>query len=270
MALRSRSPGTAIDIWGRHQDTLSGILEQGLADAVHASVGDAVARAGLVVICTPVETMPGIAGEIARRLVPGTPVTDAGSVKAWVVDRLAPTLGSGYVGAHPMAGSERSGLGAARGDLFAGAPCLVTPTRESDPAALGVVRAFWEQLGCTVTEMSPAEHDRTVARLSHLPHALAFALMNLVLDTLPAGAQRLAGESFRDATRVAASNPELWTGILTSNGPEVAAALREMSKMLKSMATALGDSSTGSLLDFLRRAKHLRDGLPPAASPRAP
>jgi prephenate dehydrogenase len=211
--------------------------------------------------------------ELARSMTPGLSatavITDAGSVKACVVDQLTPILGENYVGAHPMAGSERAGLGAAREDLFMGASCLVTPSLKSAQSALGKVRGFWQDLGCAVTIMSPVEHDRLVARLSHLPHALAYALINLVIDTLPEGSQQLAGGSFRDATRVAASNPELWTGILTSNGPEVAAALREMSKLLKSMATAIGDENPDSLLDFLKRAKHHRNELSLPAPERA-
>jgi prephenate dehydrogenase len=213
--------------------------------------------------------MEGLARSMAPGLSATAVITDAGSVKACVVDQLTPSLGGNYVGAHPMAGSERAGLEAAREDLFEGASCLLTPSQESNQRALVKVRGFWEDLGCTVTIMSPVEHDRLVARLSHLPHALAYALMNVVIDTLPEGSQQLAGGSFRDATRVAASNPELWTGILTSNGPEVAAALREMSKLLKSMATAIGDENPDSLLDFLKRAKHHRDTLSLSAPERA-
>jgi len=110
--------------------------------------------------------------------------------------------------------------------------------------------------------MTAWEHDRLVARISHLPHALAFALVNLVLDTLPPGSQELAGGSFRDATRVAMSDPSLWAGILTENRTELASALREMSKLLTSMAAALGEAKTDSLLDFLTRAKEHRDSLP--------
>jgi prephenate dehydrogenase len=110
--------------------------------------------------------------------------------------------------------------------------------------------------------MSAWEHDRIVARISHLPHALAFALVNLVLDTLPPGAQDLAGGSFRDTTRVAMSDPLLWTGILTENRTEVAASLRDMAKLLTSMASALGEEKADSLLDFLTRAKEHRDSLP--------
>jgi len=259
MALRSRSPGTLISTWARSEATSQELSDRGLADAVFTDPAAAVQDADLVVLCTPVPNMKELSLAFAPFLKDSAIVTDAGSVKASVVDQLSPILGKRFVGAHPMAGSERSGLGSARGDLFAGAACLVTPSQESAQSALVKVREFWETLGCIVTMMSPVEHDRLVARLSHLPHALSYALINLVIDTLPEGSQRLAGGSFRDATRVASSNPELWVGILTSNGPEVAAALREMSKLLKSMATAIGDKNPDSLLDFLERAKHHRD-----------
>ncbi len=267
MALRSRSPGTMISAWARSDDELKELSRRGLADFIFTNPAAAVENSDLVVLCTPVGSMEELANRMAPGLAPTTLITDAGSVKACVVDQLTPILGKNYVGAHPMAGSERSGLGAARGDLFAGAPCLITPTSRSNPSALARVKLFWEALGCMVTIMSPVEHDRVVARLSHLPHALAYALMNLVIDTLPEGSLHLAGGSFRDATRVAASSPELWTGILTSNGPEVASSLREMSKLLKSMATAIGDENPDSLLDFLKRAKHHRDSLPLPAPP---
>jgi prephenate dehydrogenase len=269
MALRSRYPDTMISAWARNEDELKELLRRGLADSVFSDPAAAVKGVDLVVLCTPVGSMEGLATGMAPGLAPTTLITDAGSVKACVVDQLTPILRGNYVGAHPMAGSERAGLEAARGDLFAGAPCLVTPTQESSPGAIAKVIAFWEDIGCSVTMISPVEHDRMVARLSHLPHALAYALMNLVIDTLPEGAQNLAGGSFRDATRVAASNPELWIGILTSNGPEVAAALREMSKLLKSMAAAIGDENPDSLLDFLRRAKHHRDSLSLPVPPEA-
>lgn len=110
--------------------------------------------------------------------------------------------------------------------------------------------------------MSPAEHDRIVARLSHLPHALAFALINLVAGTLPEGAALLAGGSFRDATRVAASDPRLWSGILLENRGEVAPALREISEQLLLLAKNLESKKSDSLLDFLKRAKEYRDSFP--------
>ena len=161
-----------------------------------------------------------------------------------------------------MAGSERSGLASARADLFEGAPCLLTPVVETDRAALDGVADFWSSLGARVATISPAEHDRLVARLSHLPHALAFALVHLAASTLPEGSAGLAGGSFRDATRVASSNPKLWTGILTENRDEVAGALREMSALLLTMADDLDAGKRDSLLDFLERAREHRDSLP--------
>jgi len=262
LALRAKCPDTTISIWGRRPEQLQEILKRGLAHSVETDPAIAVREASLVVLCTPVGTMRDLAHAILPGLSPTTVITDAGSVKATVVDQLETILGGRFVGAHPMAGSERSGLGAAQAHLFEGAPCLITPTGKSDPAALARVSEFWKSVGCSVTTMNAAEHDRLVARISHLPHALAFALVNLIVDTLSPEAQQLAGGSFRDATRVAASDPSLWTGILTENRTEVAAALREMSKLLKSMATALGDENPDSILDFLKRAKDHRDSLP--------
>jgi len=262
MAIRERCPGMQVTVWDRNPEVLSRVKDLGLADSVDTDIGGAVKEADLVVLCTPVGTMEDLAATFAPFVASDAVVTDAGSVKLPVVEQLAPILGGRFVGAHPMAGSERSGIEAARAGLFEGAPCIVTPDSDCDPKVVARVSEFWSSLGCRITRMTPPEHDRLVARISHLPHALAFALVNLVLDTLPPGAQDLAGGSFRDATRVAASDPSLWTGILTENRTEVAAALREMAKLLKAMASALGKEKADSLLDFLARAKEHRDKLP--------
>ncbi len=161
-----------------------------------------------------------------------------------------------------MAGSERSGLDAAQPDLFAGAPCILTPIETTPPEVLASITGFWSALGASVTTMSPSEHDRLVARLSHLPHAIAFALVNLVSSSLPEKASLLAGGSFRDGTRVAGSNPALWAGILSENRDEVSSALREMATLLTGMAKQLESGDINSILDFLTRAKEHRDQLP--------
>ena len=262
MAMRRFRPETPISIWDRQVGTLRELMERGLADSVATDPGEAVREAGLVVLCTPVEAMEELAAAFVSNLSPGSVVTDAGSVKSCVTQRLGPLLGGRFVGGHPMAGSERSGLASARADLFEGAPCLLTPVVETDRAALAGVADFWSSLGARVATISPAEHDRLVARLSHLPHALAFALVHLAATTLPEGSVGLAGGSFRDATRVASSNPGLWTGILTENRDEVAGALREMSALLLTMADDLDAGKRDSLLDFLERAREHRDSLP--------
>ena len=127
---------------------------------------------------------------------------------------------------------------------------------------LEAVSQFWSSLGAQVTTMSPVEHDRLVARISHLPHAIAFALVNLVAATLPPSSSQLAGGSFRDGTRVAASDPALWTGILSENRVEVIEAIREMSDLLQTLAGNLEAQEKDSVLDFLSQAKEHRGTLP--------
>jgi prephenate dehydrogenase len=262
MALRSRSPAASITIWGRNPEQLQEILNSNLADTVETDPVTAVRDADLVIFCTPVGSMEQLATTIAPHLAPQTLVTDVGSVKACVAKKLTPLLGDRFVGGHPMAGSERSGLAAARSDLFDGAPCILTPSGTTLPESLEILTSFWHSLGAQVTTMSPLEHDRLVARLSHLPHALAFALVNLISETLPEDAPLLAGGSFRDGTRVAASDPALWTGILTENRHEVIAALREMSDLLGSLAENLEEEDNDAVLDVLTRAREQRVRLP--------
>ena len=263
MALRSRSPRTFITVWGRKAGQLQEIKRQGLADAVQGDPVAAVRDADLVVFCTPVDTMEGLAVAIAPHLSPRTVVTDAGSVKLCVTEKLVPLFGSHFVGGHPMAGSERSGLAAARADLFSGAPCILTPVDSTDPEALRRATGFWSSLGAHITNMSPADHDRIVACLSHLPHALAFALAELARTSLPEGSVLLAGGSFRDATRVAASDPRLWAGILMENRREVVAALRGMASLFDTLSASLEEKDAEALLDFLKRAGECRNALPP-------
>lgn len=262
LALRDRTPETSVTIWGRNPELLQEILRRDLADSVEMDPVPAVRGADLVVICTPVGVMEEIARTIAPHLESHALVTDAGSVKNCVVTKLTPLLGARFLGGHPMAGSERSGLDAAQQDLFAGAPCILTPTATTPPEVLESITGFWSALGASVTTMSPSEHDRLVARLSHLPHAMAFALVNLVSSTLPENASLLAGGSFRDGTRVAGSNPALWAGILSENREEVGSALREMAALLTAMARQLESGDSNSILDFLTRAKEHRDQLP--------
>lgn len=262
LALRDRCPQTNIIIWGRNAAQLEEILQRGLADRVTSDPAAAVCDADLVVICTPVGVMAEIAETIAPHLTPEAMITDAGSVKACIAEKLTPILGPRFIGGHPMAGSERSGLSAARANLFHGAPCILTPLESTPSAVVETITAFWMALGARVSTMSPQEHDRLVARLSHLPHVMAFALVNLVAGSLPENASHLAGGSYRDGTRVAASDPSLWTGILSENRKEVIVALQEIASMLHSISLNLEAGDANSILEFLSRAKEHRDRLP--------
>jgi prephenate dehydrogenase len=171
--------------------------------------------ADLVILCTPVGLFDRIMAEIASELPDHAVVTDVGSTKRTVVQSSSSVLRhpAQFVGSHPMAGSEKRGVEFARADLFRGARCILTPTADTNPAALETVDSFWQKLGMTTTRMSPDEHDRLVCDISHLPHALAAALVAMQSDA----ALPLAGQGFLDSTRIAAGDGTLWRDILQDN-----------------------------------------------------
>lgn len=205
--------------------------------------------------------MPALAREIAPRLRPGTVVTDAGSAKAAVVEKLEAILGGQFVGSHPMAGSEKSGLGAARADLFQGSTCILTPTPQTAPAALAAVRALWQAVGGRLVELSPAAHDEAIARVSHLPHAVAAILVNAIAQrTADPGA--LAGGGYRDTTRVAGGPAGMWAEILLENREAVLAGLTDFAQMLENFQGIIRSGDAAALEEFLARARGVRSSLP--------
>jgi prephenate dehydrogenase len=204
--------------------------------------------------------MGSLARQIAPLVSPRAIITDVGSCKEPVVKELSPIFADGgrFVGSHPMAGSERAGIEAARAGLFDGAACIVTPDFRSDAEAVTTIHNFWQALGGRVLELSPAEHDEIVAMVSHFPHLLAAVLVNLVAEK-NATALEFAGPGFRDTTRVASGPPEMWTEILRSNHTAVRASVEAMIEKLREIATLLDhDASMNALLT---QAKTQRDQL---------
>lgn len=268
MALRQALPQAHLRVWARRPDSVVEIEAIGLADFASVDVHEVAADAELVILCTPVETMAGLAGELAKaKLAPHAVVTDVGSVKGPIVSALEDifaSTGFEFVGSHPMAGSERAGLEAARVDLFQRQVCIITPSLFTTDHALKTTRAFWELLGCRVIEMAADEHDRKIARISHLPHvAAAVTTLASLEDDVSAG--ECAGNGFRDTTRVAAGDPGLWTGILLQNRTEVLAAVRAASERFSELLAILENGDEIGLRRFLREAKMLRDSVPPSA-----
>lgn len=266
MALRASVPGVHLRAWARRAEAAAVLTERGFADLASTRLEEVLHGAGLVVLCTPVETMPGLAAEMVGLqgvVAPECVVTDVGSVKATVVAALEDVFARSayqFVGSHPMAGSERAGLEAARPDLFQRAACLVTPTLFTPESALATVRAFWVLLGCRVLEMSPEEHDRKVARISHLPHIAAAVTALAALHEDPS-AGACAGNGFRDTTRVAAGDPALWTGILLENRGEVLASVQAARDLYNELLAILENVDDRALHHFLQNAKTLRDGV---------
>ena len=272
LLLEARALGFArVQAWARRDASAVALLARGLADSAGTDAAVAARGADLVVLCTPVEAMPGLAHELAPVLAgSGAVVTDVGSVKGMVMKQVAPVFaaaGVAFVGSHPMAGSEAGGLEAARRGLYAGAACIVTPGGAPDSAVVAV-RAFWEALGSVVTEMDAATHDHIVARISHLPHAAAVVAALAALRPDPEAARFAAG-GLRDTTRVAGGNPELWRGILLNNRDAVLPALRDLQRETERMLQCLEAGDAEGLESLLREARDLRRAchFPPAAAP---
>ena len=239
VALAAKARGVAARVAGstRNAEALAAALRSGALDEA-GSYSEAARGADLVVLATPVFAMADVVRQIAPALRPGAVVTDVGSVKAVLCETLPGLLprGVAYVGAHPMAGSHLRGIGHARADLFQDAVCIVT--RGPDAAALERTAEFWRALGARVVHRDPAEHDAEVAWMSHVPHVLAFAFAS-ALEAAPAGAHAVAGAGFRDFTRIAQSDPELWGDILTANRKALAAPLSRALEALQDFARAL-------------------------------
>jgi prephenate dehydrogenase len=188
----------------------------------------------------------------------GALVTDVGSVKGPLAETLPGLLpeGTHYVGAHPMAGSHRSGLAHARADLFEGAACVITPAPGVPAAAVERVAGFWSALGTRVLRRTPEDHDEQVAWVSHLPHAVAFAFAR-ALSGAPDAAAALRGRGFRDFTRIAASDPELWADILVQNRKALVAPLAAASERLGELARSIEAGDVEAVERFLATARDL-------------
>jgi prephenate dehydrogenase len=207
-----------------------------------------------VVLATPVHAMPDVVRQIAPGLGDAALVTDVGSVKGVLAETLPGLLPRGvhYVGAHPMAGSHEQGLEHAREDLFEGATCVVLG--DADRRARERVAGFWQALGSRVVWRSAAEHDADVGWVSHVPHALAFAFA-AALRHAPAGASEVRGSGFRDFTRIAQSDPELWADILFANRKAVAAPLQAAGRALAELSRLLEEEDSEALERFLQTAR---------------
>jgi prephenate dehydrogenase len=223
----------------------------------------AVRGADLIILCTPLAQMRPLVERMRRALSPGAIVTDVGSVKASVVRELQTLVGKAgahFMGSHPMAGSERTGVSSARADLFVDAVCVVTPVAGTDAVALRQVEHFWKAIGCRVLRLAPEVHDRLVSRSSHLPQVAAVTLANLVLDPANAKEQAaLCANGFRDATRIASGSPEMWRDIALANRKNLDRTLGAFMAELQTFRRALRRGDGVALWKLLKRAKARRD-----------
>ena len=266
VAKAARAYGVAAEIIGVGRDParIDAARRDGVVDAVTTDLVTSLRNADLVVLATPVRVLGRLLEDVARAVGPETIVTDVGSTKADIVavaGRLARTYPLRFVGSHPMAGSEQSGYAHARTDLFRGATVIVTPTETSAPAAVKAVTAFWEALGATrVLTLDPNTHDRAVAAISHLPHLVAFALVDAV-ERLEPGAFDVAAGGFRDTTRIAASDPTMWEEIFLANRDALAAGLDAFRTALADLERLITEGDSAGLRMALARIKARREAL---------
>ena len=243
---------------GRDAKNLSRAVERGAIDSFSTDLADGVRSADLVVVCTPVDRIADMILRAAPHCRTGTIFTDAGSTKSNIIAAVAGRLPPGitYVPAHPLAGAEKNGVEHARTDLFENRVTILTPVG-GEGEAEARVRGFWIALGSRVVSVSPDEHDRILAKTSHLPHAVAASVAAVTpRDWLP-----LSAGGFRDVTRIAAGDPELWTAIFLANREAVLAAVDAFANRLDQFRTLLDAGDGAGLERWLSEAKQVRDAL---------
>lgn len=262
LAVQSRMPGVGVSLWGRREEGVAEARECGIENAT-TDLAAAVQGVDIIVLATPVGAMLGILEAVsAQRSLEGVIVTDVGSVKLTPRDTLEHVVkdaGARYIGSHPMAGSEQAGVGASREDLFDGAACVITNDFNHPGSDISGLRQLWEGIGCNCHITSSEEHDRVMARISHLPHILA-SIGALVGLKYPEDG-KFAGNGMRDTTRVASGHPGMWSEILLRNRDALKEPIKEAVDHLRELLAMLEDSRDEELIRLLCDAKQRRDAL---------
>ena len=260
LALKRRRLAGRIVGTDRLPGLLSRGLERGMLDEAEPDLARAVASADVVVFCTPVDAIAAQAVAASAHCKPGTLLTDVGSTKSAIVAAVEGRMPAGvdFVGAHPLAGSEKSGPEYAQIDLFEDRLVVLTPSATTTPAALDRARAFWVDLGARVEVLGAAEHDHALALTSHLPHLVASVLSGI----LPSEWRGLTASGFRDTTRLAGGSPEMWKAIFLNNRESVLQAVDHFRIHLAQFRAAIAGGDARALERLLDDAKKIRDGLP--------
>jgi len=258
LALRARGfSGTRVGI-GRRLSSLRKAMAYDAVDEVTREPASGVVGAQLVILCSPIGRFESLLERMIPGLTAGAIITDVGSTKREVVatgERILAGVAR-FVGSHPMAGSEKTGVEFARADLFEEALCLVTPTPHTARGVVRFIRAFWETLGGKTTALSPERHDHLLAQVSHLPHAVAAALVHLSLSEK---AINLAGPGFADTTRIASGEPGMWAEIFRSNRPAMMGAIDRLSEQLAEFRRLLERDDAEGIYRWLALSQHARD-----------
>lgn len=263
LAVRRYLPDMEIRLWARRQAPLDEAAAMSITPHLFTDISSAVAGAELIILATPVGCFENLSVRMLPSIAPGALVTDVGSVKAYVHRTSGALLhahGVSFIGSHPMAGSEKQGLSAACQDLFVGAGIVLTNDQEAPPELLNRLAAFWTALGGRCLNMEAGLHDRTVARISHVPHVLAaLCARNAVADGNQKDLRELASTGFRDTTRVCSGAPGMWADILWENDVAVRKSLSSCVDDLRELSRLLETQDKAGVERWLANARSARE-----------
>jgi len=264
-ALRDKGEVGEIVGIGRTEANLRRAVDLGVIDRYTHDPVSGVAGADMVFLAIPVCSIADMVARIAPALAPGCVVTDGGSVKGEIVAACEPLMPAGtfFVGGHPIAGTEKSGVDASFLTLYQGRRCIITPTPNTDPVALNRVVRMWECAGSEVMLMDVAKHDRVLAAISHLPHMVAYALVNAVgdYDRLDESILKYSAGGFKDFTRIASSDPVMWRDIAMMNRESVLELMDFFADYFAQLRRLVEKGDPRELEDFFARSKEKRDAI---------
>jgi prephenate dehydrogenase len=262
LAMKKRGLCRTITGFGRKESNLVKAKERGIIDSFELDPGMASAGSDLVIFSLPASSFAETAKRIGGSLKEGAIVTDVGSVKGGLAYEMEEILSHrvSFVGAHPIAGSEKSGIETADADLFEGQKCIITPTKKTDRTAMDALVGLWQSLGAEVVMMTPEEHDKVLGAVSHLPHIVAYEMVNAI-EEIDGSYLRYCGRGFRDVTRIASSSPEMWRDICMFNRENLVHFLDIFIGRLEKVKAYIARSDADLVEDEFRKAKALRERL---------
>ena len=263
LAIKQRRLATRVAGYVRRPASIAECHKYGVVDEASTDLAAIVADADLVILCTPLGQMGALAAGMAKSLKPGALVTDVGSVKLSVVQQLEPVVkeaGGHFIGSHPMSGAEKTGVAAARADLFENGVCVITPVPGSSAQMIRCLEDFWTGVGARILRLSAEVHDDLVSRSSHLPHVVAAELANYVLSPVhPPEQAMVCANGFRDTTRIALSSTEMWRDIALANQKNLRRVLGVFIEDLQEFCEALKNNDQKTVEEFFENARQRRN-----------
>ena len=261
LALKERNLAKVVFGYGRDQSRLEEAQKSNVIDAFSTNIKEAIDEANIVVIATPVGTFKDILDQIEPLISSNVIITDVGSTKSDIVNIVNDVLkdnSSCFIPAHPIAGKERSGFEVSDSKLYDGKKVIITPQETNSPESIDVIDQMWKNVGADVDFMSAESHDNLLGMTSHLPHMLAFSLVNYLVDQNP-NASIYAGGGFKDFSRIASGDAIMWRDICLQNKNQIMSHLKGYQSTLNDLLEAINDEDSEKLGQLFTTAKKTRD-----------